>query len=257
MLAAMTDEIRIGRRYRAIRHRLGWRQRDLAQRSGVSQDLISLIERGRIRSITVGRLQAVAAQLDAEYVSQLRWRGGDLDRILDEAHAALVDGVTQLVRGLGWTVRPEVSYSIYGERGSIDLLAWNPRPRTLLVIEVKSELVSVEETVRKLDEKVRLARRIAREATFLPPDEIPADVGRLLVMPPTSTARRRVARHAAVLDTAFPLRGTALRRWLSAPVGSASGLLFIGPATGRSATGADGRPVRVRRTMRNARRATL
>jgi hypothetical protein len=56
-----------------------------------------------------------------------------------------------------------VSYSVYGERGSIDLLAWHPAIRTLLVIEVKTEVSSVEAMLRKHDEKVRLAPRVAAE----------------------------------------------------------------------------------------------
>jgi hypothetical protein len=40
-----------------------------------------------------------------------------------------------------------VTFSIYGERGSIDLLAWHSETRTLLVVELKSELTSIEETL--------------------------------------------------------------------------------------------------------------
>jgi hypothetical protein len=52
---------------------------------------------------------------------------------------------------------------VFGERGSIDLLAWHESSRTLLVIELKTELTSVEETLRRHDSKVRLAPGIARE----------------------------------------------------------------------------------------------
>ena len=34
----------------------------------------------------------------------------------------------------GWTVLPEVTYSVYGERGSIDLVAWHADTRTLLTL---------------------------------------------------------------------------------------------------------------------------
>jgi Holliday junction resolvase-like predicted endonuclease len=62
----------------------------------------------------------------------------------------------------GWEVRAEVSFSSYGERGAIDLLAWHPETRTLLVIEVKTEIGAVESTLRVHDMKWRLAAQIAR-----------------------------------------------------------------------------------------------
>ena len=91
--------------------------------------------------------------------SVVRWRGGSLDHLLDARHAASRrehESAGSLQPG--WTVQPEVSYSVFGERGSIDLLAWHASSRTLLVIEVKTELTSVEETLRRHDAKVRLAR---------------------------------------------------------------------------------------------------
>ena len=93
----------------------------------------------------------------------VRWHGGDLDRLLDEAHAGLVERVAQLLRRLGWQVLVEVSYNRWGERGSVDILAWHAAARTVLVVEVKSEITAVEETLRKHDTKVRLAPAILHE----------------------------------------------------------------------------------------------
>ena len=62
-----------------------------------------------------------------------------------------------LLEAEGWLTAAEVTYSGYGERGSIDLLAFHPATRTLLVVEVKTEIASVEETLRRHDAKVRLA----------------------------------------------------------------------------------------------------
>ena len=75
---------------------------------------------------------------------------------------------------------------MYGERGSIDLLAWHEASRTLLVIEFKTELTSIEETLRRHDSKVRLAPGIARERFGWDP----AVDARLLVLPEDRTARR-------------------------------------------------------------------
>ena len=147
----------------------------------------------------------------------------------------LVGRVAAMLRELVWDVRLEISFSVYGERGSIDVLAWHPRARLLLVVEVKTELVAIEETLRKHDQKARLAPRIAAEQFGW---KAPG-AARLLVLPSLSTPRRRVERHAAVMDLAYPLRGASLRRWMRAPNEAAAGLLFVDidgtPAKGRGA----------------------
>jgi len=93
----------------------------------------------------------------------------------------------------------------------------------LLVIEVKSDVTAVEATFRKHDEKVRIANTLApsrfgRAAT---------SVSRLLVVPNSSTARRRIAQHAPLFRRVYPLRGAAVKAWLRAPVSAAGGLLFV------------------------------
>ena len=217
------DNVQIGRRLRALRHRRGWRQEDVGQRSRTSQDAVSRAEHGRLDGMPIGRLRAIAAALDAELVITLRSRAGDLDRLLDEGHAAVCGAVTTWLARLGWELQPEVTYAIYGERGSIDLLAWHAPTRTLLVIEVKTELVSVEDTLRRHDTKVRLAREIALERFGWRP----AHIGRLLVLPESSTHRRRVERHAVLLRRTYPYRSTALRAWLRNPSGPMAGLAFL------------------------------
>ena len=54
-----------------------------------------------------------------------------------------------------WIARPEVSFSIYGERGVIDLLAWHAATRSLLVVELKTELIDLQDLVSVLDRKRR------------------------------------------------------------------------------------------------------
>lgn len=196
----------------------------------MSQDAVSRAERGRFGEVTIAKLRSIAATLDAEALIVLRWRAGDLDRLVDEGHAAILGTVAAMLSISGWQVRSEVSYSVYGERGSIDILAWHAPTRTLLVIEIKTELNSVEETLRKHDEKTRLAPRIASERFGWRA----VSVGRLLVLPDLSTPRRRVSRHREILERAYPLRGFALRSWLRDPGliesrAGVAGLLFVSP----------------------------
>jgi transcriptional regulator with XRE-family HTH domain len=217
------DDVRLGARFRALRHRLRWRQADVGERAGLSQDVISLVERGRIEDVSVRALRAHARALDAELIIELRWRAGELDRLADEGHAALVGAVAAALERHGWEVRPEVSFAVFGERGSIDVVAWHAPSSTLLVVEVKTELTSIEETLRRHDAKVRLAAKVV-EARFGWRARV---VGRLLVLPEGSTPRRQVERHENVLRAAYPLRSGVLRDWLAAPAGSARGLLFL------------------------------
>lgn len=178
------------------------------------------------------RVVAIARALDADVLISVRWRGGELDRLLDEGHAVVLGHVAELLRTFGWITESEVTYSLYGERGSIDLLAWHAPTRTLLVIEIKTELTSVEATLRKHDEKARLAARVAAERYGWRA----ASTARLLVLPNLSTARRRVECHRAVLDAAYPFRGEALRAWIRQPTHRdptrrpVAGLLFVSPA---------------------------
>src|SRR5205814_369610 len=127
------------------------------------------------------------------------------------------------LRSLGWEVWIEVTFSEYGERGSIDLLGIHGATRIAVVVEVKTEIASVEETLRRLDVKGRLAPKLV----FDRQGWRPTATGTVLLVLAGSTVRRRVVRHAAVFAAALPSRGRALRRWLPRPSGSTPGLLFL------------------------------
>jgi hypothetical protein len=92
------------------------------------------------------------------------------------------------------------------------------------VVEIKSELVSVEATVRRLDEKVRQTIDMIAETRF---GERPSAVARLVVLPDTTTERRRVARRESVLAAALPARGTLRRGWSRHPAGPIRGIQFV------------------------------
>jgi transcriptional regulator with XRE-family HTH domain len=157
------DVVRVGRSFRALRLRLGLRQRDVAARAGVSQQHVSDLERGQVGRMSFDAAAKLFAVLDARLVVSVSWRGAQLDRLLDEAHAAVVAATVTRLQADGWEVLPEVTYAVYRERGSVDILAWHAASRTLLVIEVKTEIASAEETLRRHDEKVRLAPKLGRE----------------------------------------------------------------------------------------------
>jgi transcriptional regulator with XRE-family HTH domain len=251
---AMTDQ-RIGAIVRFLRLRKRWRQLDLARRAGVSQSAVSRIEHGHLETLTLETIRRVLAALDARTDVVVRWRGGDLDRMLGAAHAALHEDVAQrLLSASGWRFAPEVSFSIYGERGVIDILAWHEATRSLLVIELKTELVDFNELLGTLDRKVRLAREIAAERGWTRP----ASVSVWLVVVDSSTGRRRARQHAAMLRAALPDDGRVMRRWLVRPSGRVAAMSFwpnMRPGTGKAGIGRIRQPrsrVRVAATHESA-----
>jgi transcriptional regulator with XRE-family HTH domain len=195
---------------------------DVAAAAGVSASLVSMLERGHVGRVTLDVLRNVAAALELRIDVVARWRGGELDRLLSARHAALTEAVASWLVSLGWEVAPEVSFAYYGERGSIDLLCWHAPSRTLLVVEIKTELVDVQEMVGTLDRKSRLAPRIARDRRW-----IALSVARLVVMAEGPTNRRRVSGHATLIRAAFPDDGRAARKWLRNPGARFSGLTFF------------------------------
>jgi transcriptional regulator with XRE-family HTH domain len=212
----------IGHSLATLRRRCRLRQRDLGAQVGITQGAVSRAESGDLDAISLRTLQRMFEEVGGELVLNVRYRGGELDRLMDRAHAGLVEQTARRLARLGWEVHVEVSYSEFGERGSIDILAWHPARRIVLVVEVKSEITAVEETLRRHDVKVRLAPKVIRDRLGVQP----AATARLLVLPSTSMARRRLAEHAATFALAYPARGRGVRSWLRDPVGPLAGILF-------------------------------
>ena len=217
------DDRKVGLIIRALRRRRRLRQADLAGRAGVSQSLISLIERGHIDGTPIRSLRRVLLALDAALWLELRWRGGEVGRLLDEDHARLVGRAANELQATGWTVRTEITYAEFSERGSFDVIAWHESTRTLVVVEVKTELDSAEATFRKLDEKVRLAPKIAGERFGW----MARSASRLLILKESTRGRERIRAHAALFDAALPARAVMVRAWLRAPIGQLDGLLLL------------------------------
>jgi transcriptional regulator with XRE-family HTH domain len=221
------DVIAFGRGIRALRVRRHWTQDQLARRASVSRSVAARVEQGRGDRVTVATLDRIAAALGARVMCRLMWQGEGLDRLLDAEHAAIVEQVVSILTLVGWLVATEVSFNIYGERGSIDILAFHPATGSLLVVEVKTVVPDIGGMLSVLSRKVRLASQIARERGW-----VVRNVSQLLVLAEDTTSRRRVALHAATFVNAFPSRTVAVKAWLRAPTGTLSGLMFLPSARG-------------------------
>src|SRR4029077_2392524 len=126
---------------------------------------------------------------------RIYWQGEGLDRLRDARHAAVVEQVIRRLGADGWVAKTEVSCSEYGERGSIDILAFHPASGALVVIEVKSVVPDLQGMLSNLDRKTRHAADIARSFGWAV-----RSVSRLLVLPDQRTTRRRVQQHEATFD---------------------------------------------------------
>jgi transcriptional regulator with XRE-family HTH domain len=209
--------------FRAIRLELRLRQSDLAARAGVCQQTISNLEGGRFGSLSSDTLCAVAEALQADLSLVVRWRGPKLARLLDRRHARLQDRVVELLAGAGWTTCVEESFNHYGERGSVDILAWRPDRRALLIVEIKSELVDLQETVRTMDVKARVVPIVVRRTRGWDAHATAS----ILVLPEARVHRRVVAQHSALLAAALPARTVAVRHWIADPSGNVRGVWFL------------------------------
>jgi hypothetical protein len=245
------DDLAFGRLVRLARLRRGWRQLDLAAHAGVSRTTVSRVERAAFGQVPMDATRAVAAALQIRVELVARARAMDLDRVVNGRHSAMSEYVTGWVSGIpGWVLRPEVSFSEYGERGVIDLLCWHARSGSILMIEIKTEVVDVGDVLGRLDIKRRQAAKVARALGWRP-----ASVSTRLLLAESMTNRRRAEAHAALLSAALPDSGRALLRWLKAPTGAVHALRFVSDARTGHVRNAFASPTRIRTRGPRAARA--
>lgn len=241
------DDQQVGIGIRTVRVRRRKRQVDIAGEVDISASTVSRIERGHLDRVAVGTLRRVCAHLELRVEIRLRSRGGDLDRMVSARHAKLVESIIAELRrdSPEWEVLPEVSFSIWGERGVIDILAWHPGRRALLVIEVKTEIVDVGEMLGTFDRKRRLAREIALERGW-----DPLTVSAWLIVAEGRTNERRIADHRTTLRAAYPDDGRRVHGWLADPDGPLAALSMWHSEVGGAGGAAPVRRVRVSKRSR-------
>lgn len=212
---------RIGRLARMLRVRGRLTQSALAARAGVRRGDVSRLELGRGSRMRIGTVEAILGALGARTRMEMSWNGPELDRLIDQGHATLAAMVKRRLERWHWLVRVEASYSRYGERGRIDLLAFHTPTCSLLVIEIKTTLADVQQLLGSMDAKARLAPAVADGLGWRPRTVIPA-----LVLAEGATTRARI-RELDVLFDRFDLRGRRALTWMRHPGSPPSGLLWF------------------------------
>lgn len=246
------DDLAIGRVFRFLRTRLRWTQQTVAEKAGISRAAYSLIERGRIDGVPLGKLRKVAAVLEVRITLDPRWRGAALDRGIASRHASMAETVTRLLVSAGWEVRPEVSFNHFGERGVIDLVAWHASTQTLLLIELKTELADVSNLLAVTDRRRRLAARIVEQFGWQP-----RNIGQWVVLAEGRTNRRRLAEFRTLVRAAFPEDGRSVAGWLRDPRRPAAAVWFLPDSNGSSVRQRGAPVLRVRGHAPSAKRSGI
>lgn len=226
------NDTQLGQLCRAVRIHRRLRQEDLARMARTSQATISRIERGLFGTLSLEVVRCVAAALEIRLELVPAWRGGDLERLVSIRHAALHERLAdRLRRAPGWVSAAEVSFSIWGERGVIDRLAYHAERRMLAVFEIKADLNDSGGLIAQVDRYRRLAPEIARDRGWEA-----ADVSCWVVVADTDTNRRRLKAHHELVRGAFPAGRRELVAMLRDPVSRVDGLTFVAYPQARTGT---------------------
>lgn len=131
----------VGAAVRDLRRALGWTQNSLAERAGLSQSLVSAVELGHVSDLTFATatrlLEAMGARLTVGVNPPFL---GDRERQRDPVHATCSTHVARRLAAAGWEVATEVEVGGDRSRGWIDVIAFHPATRLLLIIEIKTEI---------------------------------------------------------------------------------------------------------------------
>lgn len=192
---------------------LGWSQRTLSRRSGVSQSMISRLETDRLENLDFGTTARLCDALGVriELVATSPHLARDL-RQRDAAHARCVAYVTRRLRSVGWHVAQEVEVRTGRSHGWIDVFAHHPAHAAGAVIEVKAGFPDVGEAQRQVAWYEREAWSVARRMGW----QVRNVSGALLVLA-TSSNDRRISENSGLLGQAFPVRAGKLLDWLADP----------------------------------------
>lgn len=215
--AASGLAVATGRGVRDARLAIGWSQRELGLRAGVSQAAISRLERGQPSGLGLEEIERIAIGLGGTLRITLETPFlADRARQRDRVHARCVAHVASRLRGLGWLVETEVEIEGRNGPGWIDVLAFHAESGTMLVIEVKTEIHDFGRIQRTLAWYSRRAWLVARDRGW----RVRRLHGALLLLATDAVdARLRENRHLA--DEAFPGRAAPLAALAADPAQSA------------------------------------
>jgi len=203
-----TLTLSFARIFRGRRAELDLTQKVLSSALGISRSHYAAIEAGRANPsiVMVDRISEVLGLRVDVVAAPLVLVTGPATR--DAVHARCSAYVQRRLEADGWTVMREVEVSDGRLRGWIDLVAFDPRSGTVLVIEVKTSI----DDIGRLERQVGWYTRAV--AAVVPSAWRPARTVSWLLVLATSEADQAIGRHREVFERAFPLRAAAMRALL-------------------------------------------
>jgi hypothetical protein len=171
----------------------------------VPQSLISTLERGITTDLRLSDVDRILRALGVRYRLDLDPPAIEPHHQVDLVHARCVSHVERRLRAIGWEVAREVEIGGDRSRGWIDLLAWRPDRRTLLVVEIKTEILDIGAIERQMNWYEREARAAARRLGWHA-----RSIGAALLVLQSDANERTISANRVLLGSAFPIRATAL-----------------------------------------------
>jgi len=205
-------------------------QAEVAAAVGVSRAYVASIESGRANPSLeiVGRIGA-ALGLELQLVGR-RPIVLNSPAQRDAVHAWVSGYVGRRLGRIGLDIRREVTIGHRRTRGWIDLLAYDPQRRLLLVVEIKTWIDDLGAIERQLDWYEREAPSRARRFGWRP-----LRVSSWVVALASADVDDALQRNRDVIDAAFPGRARDLARLLSREDGTAGrGIALVDPRNRRA-----------------------
>jgi transcriptional regulator with XRE-family HTH domain len=196
-------------------------QEELAMTVGISRSYVAGIEAGKVNpSLDVVTRIGDALGLDLELMGR---RPILLDpRSTGVVHSRCSGYASRRLRSSGWLVAREVEIVHARSHGWIDLLAFHPGTRTLVIVEIKTRIEDIGLIERQLAWYERSAPVVAADRFGWRPSSV-ASWPLLLQSDEVESA---VLRDREVLHQVFPVRATDMRAVLAGALPS-TGLIAV------------------------------
>ena len=203
----------LGRIVLDARRLVGWTQRELAARAKTSPATIWRIETDKDGPLDLAVVEGVLAALgircslgidDRHLVDRRRQRDG--------VHARLNGYVARRLDRLGWLTATEVLLGVGAPTGWIDILAFRPADRALLIEETKTEVPDMGGLQRSLAFYEREAWAAAAALGWRPARAFVLAVGL-----DTAALGRRLGDNRDLVERAFPGPVDRMASWLADP----------------------------------------
>lgn len=212
-LGSRSLAIRLGELVRDARRLAGWTQSELARRAAANQTAISRLERGVAQPLDLLIVEGVLDALGFRASLDIEGRHlADRRRQREPVHARINGFLASTLERRGFRTAMEVQVGDPSPRGWIDLLAFRPIDRALIIDETKGDLPDVGAFQRSLGFDERNAREVANRLGWSP-----TRIVVLGTMLDSATIATRLAENRELIARAFPSPVGRLLAWIDDP----------------------------------------